>query len=89
MVKVGDLQSGEVKRIKVSQFAKFAGESVCTIYRKIKNGVITAITDPATGRIFIPAEAALAYLSGEQYKHDHQDSDAISRMEHARKGWVS
>lgn len=84
MISINELESGSVKRIKVSQLAKLAGESAVTISRKIKSKYITAIADPATGRIFIPVEAALNYLTGADYEHNFQDKCAISRMEKAR-----
>lgn len=84
MTTVTDLQTGSVTRIKPTQLAKLAGESAVTIGRKIKSKHIEAITDPASGRIFIPVESALRYLSGETYKHDHQNEAALSRMERAR-----
>ena len=78
------LKNGTVVRVKPSVLAQLDGRSLATVYRKIRSGALQAIKDPSTGSVFIPAEMALAYLSGKPYKRDHQDKNAIARMETAR-----
>jgi hypothetical protein len=84
---ITDLAAGNALRVKVSKFCKSADISLPTAYRKIKLGELEAIRDPQTGHIFIPAQAALDYLNRcSKYQHEHQNLDAISKMETARNG---
>jgi hypothetical protein len=83
-VTIKDLELGTVARVRLSELAKIANESLPTLYRKIKNNQLTALIDPITERLFIPHSAALDYLRGKRYSHNPQNIDACSAMEKAR-----
>lgn len=80
------IKSGEVARISPRSLSALAGCAYGTVLRKIKAGLIAAVIDEA-GRVFVPAEAALRFLSGgKEYSWNPGNQDAILRMERARSG---
>jgi len=86
---INDLRNGQVSRVKPSWLARQRHLSLPTTYRQIKEGIITAVKDPLTGRVYIPAKVALQCIQGELYEHDHQDQEALERMERARQAKVT
>lgn len=84
-VTVNELKDGTVARISIAQFAKLSNEHLNTMSRKLRENRFTAITDPVTGRIYIPAESALAYLEGKPYKHNRLNAEDKATKTASRK----